>query len=203
MTTTTKLLTDDDLAPEETASEPLEAMVPATAAEIAFTLRQREAKALAASDLIPGNFQGTSSTAIANVMVAMEMATRMNASVLMVMQNLHVIHGRPGWSAQFLIATFNASGRFTAIKYRFNDDRTACKAVTTEKETGEVLEGTEITMAMADAEGWSKKAGSKWKTMPEQMLCYRAAAFLIRAVAPEIGLGLYTADELKDISKDD
>jgi hypothetical protein len=53
---------------------------------------------------------------------------------------------------------------------------------------------------MAKNEGWSTKSGSKWKTMPELMLRYRAAAFLIRTTAPEIGLGLYTTDELKDIN---
>ncbi|MGK3945742.1 hypothetical protein ABK046_46285, partial [Streptomyces caeruleatus] len=51
---------------------------------------------------------------------------------------------------------------------------------------------------MAKAEGWSTKSGSKWKTMPELMLMYRAAAFLIRAYAPEISMGLRTDDEIID-----
>ena len=117
------------------------------------------------------------------------------------MQNLHVIQGRPVWSSQFLIACFNASGRFSAIKYRFTEDGTACTAVTTELKTGELIEGTTITMHMAELEGWLTKKGSKWQTMPQQMLRYRAAVFLIRAVAPEISLGLFTADEINDIGK--
>jgi len=56
-----------------------------------------------------------------------------------------------------------------------------------------------VSLEMAKAEGWATKTGSKWKTMPELMLRYRAAAFLIRTTAPEIGLGLYTTDELRDI----
>lgn len=52
---------------------------------------------------------------------------------------------------------------------------------------------------MVRAEGWSEKKGSKWKTMPDQMFIYRAAAFWQRAYAPEVGMGLSTAEELHDI----
>jgi len=56
-------------------------------------------------------------------------------------------------------------------------------------------------MAMAKAEGWSTKAGSKWLTMPEQMLRYRAAAFFARIYAPDITLGMQTSDELRDVAE--
>lgn len=71
--------------------------------------------------------------------------------------------------------------------------------MTTEKATGEVIEGVTITIGMAKAEGWYGKAGSKWKTMPELMLRYRAAAFLIRTVAPELTLGFQTTEEVRDV----
>lgn len=167
--------------------------------ERAFALAQRKAKVYATSSLVPKEYANN----IGNVMIAQNMAARMKADVLMVMQNLYIVHGKPGWSAQFLIACFNSCGRFSAIKYRFSGEpgtiKRSCVAMTTEHATGEVLEGTEITMEMAKAEGWSTKAGSKWITMPDQMLRYRAATFLIRSTAPEIGMGLYTAEELHDI----
>ena len=78
-----------------------------------FELKQREAKLLGASSLVPKQYQGN----VADIVVAMNMATRMNADPLMVMQSLHIIHGKPGWSAQFLIASFNSCGRFSAIHY--------------------------------------------------------------------------------------
>lgn len=162
----------------------------------AWELAQRQAKALMASDMIPPSYRNS----IGNCIIALDMAYRMGASPLMVMQNLYVVQGKPGWSSQFLIATFNKSGRYTGIKYQFNADRTACRAWTTEKSTGERIEGTEITMAMAQAEGWATESGSKWKTMPELMLQYRAAAFFVRAYAPEIGMGLHTVEEVEDIT---
>ena len=53
-------------------------------------------------------------------------------------------------------------------------------------------------MEMADKEGWTKKSGSKWLTMPDQMLIYRAAAFWSRAYAPEISMGFHTKEEAED-----
>jgi hypothetical protein len=167
-----------------------------------FELQQRRAQIYAKSSLVPKDYQNN----IGNVLIAENMAKRMGADVLMVMQNLYVVHGRPSWSAQFLIACFNSCGRFAAIKYRFDGkpgtEEWGCVAHTVEKSTGEVIEGTRISLGMAKREGWSTKAGSKWVTMPEQMLRYRAATFLIRATAPEIAMGLMTADESSDLVVD-
>ena len=166
--------------------------------ERSFELAQRQAKVYTQSSLVPKAYQGPGS--IANVMIAMNMAQRCNADPLMVMQNLHIIQGNPSWSSKFLIGMFNACGRFAAIKYRMNKDKTSCVAWSTENATGEKIEGPEINMKMAKDEGWLDKSGSKWQTMPEQMLRYRAAAFLIRTTAPELGLGLYTTDEVEDMT---
>ena len=163
-----------------------------------FELAQRMAKALSQSTLIPKDYQNN----LPNCLVAINMAARMKAEPLMVMQNLYVVHGRPSWSSQFLIATANESGRFSPLRYKFTGEKgkdtfgCICSAVC--NSTGEVLEGTEITLAMAKAEGWYAKNGSKWQTMPEQMLRYRAASFFVRAYAPELSLGLATREEVED-----
>ena len=165
--------------------------------EKVFELAQRKAKVYSESSLVPEQYKKS----VGNVIIAQNMASRMGADVLMVMQNLYIVHGKPGWSAQFLIACFNSCGRFSAIKYRVDgkDDDYGCVAYATELSSGEVVEGVRVTIGMAKAEGWSTKAGSKWKTMPDLMLRYRAATFLVRCTAPEIGLGLQTAEELRDV----
>jgi hypothetical protein len=71
-------------------------------------------------------------------------------------------------------------------------------AWTKSKPEGTPLEGPKITLEMAKAEGWSTKNGSKWQTMPELMLRYRAAAFFARLYAPDITLGMMTAEEVTD-----
>lgn len=54
-------------------------------------------------------------------------------------------------------------------------------------------------MEMAKAEGWVGKSGSKWKTMPELMIRYRAAAFWGRLYVPEIMMGMHTMEEIEDV----
>lgn len=166
-----------------------------------FEQLQRAAKLLASSTLVPKEYQGN----LPNCVIALNMANRIGADPLLVMQNLYLVHGRPGWSSQFLIATFNQCGRFSAMRFEFTGEQGkadwGCRAWATEKSTGERIEGSWITMAMAKAEGWADKSGSKWKTMPQQMLQYRAASFLVRAFAPELSMGLQTQDELQDVGE--
>lgn len=70
-----------------------------------------------------------------------------------------------------------------------------CVAWVIEKETGERLESSPISMELAVKEGWYQKNGSKWQTMPEQMLRYRAASFFGRVYAPELLMGLRSSEE--------
>lgn len=164
-----------------------------------WELMQRQCKALAASTLVPKDFQNN----LPNCLIALEMAQRIGASPLMVMQNLYVVHGRPGWSAKFLIASFNQCGRFSAIRFEWQGERGkdtwGCRAWATEKATQEKIVGPWITIELSKKEGWYEKNGSKWKTIPELMLSYRAAAWLVNTHAPEISMGLNTAEEMVDV----
>lgn len=123
-------------------------------------------------------------------------------NVLAVMQNLYSVHGKPAWSSQFLIACVNASGRFTAMRYdatgQKGTDSEGCIAWASDK-SGQRLDSPEVTIGMAKSEGWYGKNGSKWKTMPQLMLRYRAATLFARLYAPELTMGIHTDDEIVDI----
>jgi hypothetical protein len=165
----------------------------------AFEDAQRMAKSLASSTLVPPQFQGQQG--FANCLVALEIANRMRMSPFQVMQNLHIIHGRPSWSSQFIIGLINGCGRFSPLRYELGGkgDTLGCVAVATELNSGEELRGPEVTMAMAKKEGWATKAGSKWQTMPELMIRYRAAAFWGRLYIPDLLVGIQTQEEVVDI----
>jgi len=163
----------------------------------AFEHSQRVAIMLSKSELIPTTFQNKP----ANVMIALELANRVGASPFMVMQNLYVVHGKPAWSSQFLIATLNACGRFTSLRYESdekNGGRT--RAYAKDIKSGEMCYGAWVSIEMAKAEGWSEKNGSKWKTMPEVMMRYRAASFFTKQFAPEVSMGIHTYEEAQDIT---
>jgi len=165
----------------------------------AFELAQRQAKMLAASSLVPKDFQGN----VANCGIAINVAKRTRLDPLMVCQNLAIIHGRPSWSATALIGMVNSCGRYTPLRFVFDDEDnpTSCYAVATDKDSGQELKGEKITLEMARKEGWSTKNGSKWLTMPGQMLRYRAASFWSRAYASDLSLGFYTQDEVRDFAE--
>jgi hypothetical protein len=162
-----------------------------------FDHAQRVAKMLSTSSLIPKEYQGN----IQNTMIALEMASRIGASPLMVMQNLYIVHGRPGWSSTFIIAALNSCKRFSPIRFVIagEGEEYGCTAWAYDLNNEEKLEGPKVTMKMANLEGWIAKAGSKWKTMPELMLRYRAAAFFGRLYAPDILMGMQTAEEIIDV----
>ena len=189
-----------------------------------FENAQRMCMALAKSNIIPKNYQGVEN--VANIMVALEMANRMGASPIMIMQNLHIIQGRPSFGSAFLISTVNSCGRFSPINYKIKslgpkkikvsvwvgespnkrkEERVVdiqdmeCIAVATELRTGETLEGPRVTIEMAVLEGWYTKNDSKWITMPDLMIRYRAAAFFVRTFAPELSMGMKTAEEIQDV----
>jgi hypothetical protein len=173
--------------------------ISAFASEGNFVSAQRMAKALQASTLTPTEYRGN----ISNVLIAMELASRIGCSVLMVMQNMSPIQGKPAWSSTFLIASVNASKRFTSLRFRWQgeegSDSWGCRAVARDTDTDEECLGSLITIAMAKAEGWYQKKGSKWQTMPEQMLMYRSATFWTRVYCPEIAMGIRPVDELEDM----
>ena len=82
--------------PEE--REQLPATLPENVDEIltsrgGFELAQRIATALSHSTLVPAAYRDN----IPNCLIAVEMAARLRASPLQVMQSLDVIQGRPSW----------------------------------------------------------------------------------------------------------
>lgn len=222
---------------------------------VQFEAMQRAARMFASSDLVPDSYKpaltplhgglpeeqakeiqaantAAQNKAIANCMIAIEVACRIGASPLMVMQNLSVIHGRLSWSAKFLISTVNTCGRFEPLQFRFTDKGmlgmvdyadfvwnerirrkesvvrqfdgrnvmdVECVAWTTKKGAKDVLESSPVTIRMAVQEGWYTKSGSKWQVMAKQMLMYRAASWWTSVYAPELSMGMRTAEENQDI----
>lgn len=163
---------------------------------------------LVRSSMVPDPYKitgdRTEDDALSNVMIAMDYAARTGASVLEVMQNLHIIHSRPSWSSAYLIAMINASHKYVGgLQFVFDgtpgENTYGCHVEAVERATGERKVGTTVTIQTAQKAGWWERKGGLWQTIPRQMLQYRAAAFFSRLHCPEITLGMHTADEQEDI----
>lgn len=147
------------------------------------------------SALIPKHLQGK----LPDVAIALLMAKRLNEDPLIVMQNIYIVSGKAGWSAQYIIARANRSGIFRGrINWRETgaDQNLEITAYATLADTGEEIAMT-ASMKMARDEGWTSNA--KYKSMPQVMLRYRSATLLVRLYAPEVMLGIQTVEEIEDV----
>ncbi|MBZ9633161.1 hypothetical protein [Clostridium sp. FP1] len=158
-----------------------------------FEVAQRMAMALSKSTIVPQDYRNN----VSNALVALDMSNRMGMSPMMVMQNLYIVKGRPSWSSQFIIAAINSSKRYSeSLKFKLEGkgEEMSCYAYAKDYE-GEEITGPVITMKMAKTEEWSTKLGSKWKTMPEVMIRYRAASFFGRLYCSDLLMGIYSDEE--------
>lgn len=162
-----------------------------------FSLARQMAQAMSVSTIVPPTFQKSE----ANCMVAISQAQRLGVDPFVVMNNMYMIQGKITWKSEFIIAMINASGKFDT-ELQFDEEEKdgkpySCTAFT--YKDGRKITGIKVTMDMADKEGWTKKNGSKWLTLPQLMLRYRAAVFFARFNAPELTSGLYTQEEGEDV----
>lgn len=163
---------------------------------VKFNQAWRVAQLFADTALVPKHFQKQPSS----VFIALNLSNRLGVDPLMLMQNLYVVHGTPGYYAKFVIAMVNERGPFTGpIQWKMTgkgDDR-ECVAYATHKKTGERCKA-KVTWEMVVKEGWT--SNPKWHSMPEMMFQYRSATFLTRLYCPEVIMGFSTVDELEDMS---
>lgn len=166
-----------------------------------FELEQRKAKAFVATDFFPTHLRKGNETAnIGTAIIVLDLAQRMNIGALEVAQSIYIIHGKPSFETKFLVARLNSSGLLKGrLQTIVSPDGTSAHCEAIDAQTGQLLKGTTITMEMARREGWLSKNGSKWQTMPELMMKYRAQSFFINEFFPEVKYGLKTSDEAEDI----
>lgn len=164
-----------------------------------MTKAWRTAEMLSKSTVIPEHYRDKPG----DCLIAIDMSNRMGVSPIMIMQSSQIVKGNFTWRGQACKAFIDGCGKFKDSKYNFvGEEGTStfgCYLSAVKKSTGETIVGQTVTMQTAIDEGWVAKPGSKWKTMPGQMLRYRAAAFFARSECPEVLMGFYTADEIEDV----
>jgi len=157
------------------------------------------AERLAKSDLLPAHFKNKPE----NVLLVLALAQNLDVNPVMALQQISVIGGKPCLQATLMIALLNQKGVLLGpLRFRWEGERDKpdrrCIAVGTDKATGESIESEPVSLALAQAEGWTRNP--KYRTMPDTMLKWRAAAFFIRSYYPEVVLGMHTAEELEDVN---
>ena len=171
--------------------------------ETSKTLRER-AVMFSASDMVPDHFKGKKE----NCFIVLCMAHQLDEAPVVLFQNLFFVHGKLGMEAKFMLNLANTRGPFVGgIRFRTSGTKPKPGADPPDDFTvtayGIYADGeeasAEASIGMAKAEGWYK-SNPKYRSMPEQMLCYKSAAMLIRKACPQVTMGAsYTCEELQDI----
>lgn len=164
------------------------------------------AEKLATSSLLPDEFKGHPE----NVLIALGMAEKMGLDPFTVCQNLHLVKGRLSWSGSFCKTLIEKTGQFKDLDLIYvgkeGTDERGCYLEATRIRDGKRIKGNTVTVKLAKDEGWWSrkdkygKETSKWGSMTEQMLGYRAMAFFARLYTPEALNGVMTSEESMDIS---
>jgi hypothetical protein len=158
-----------------------------------FEQTTKIAQALASSELVPSHFQKKP----ANVLIALEFAQRNDIAPFAAMQSLYVVSGKVGMSAAMAISLARKHNVWKSLKYVVTGkgDSMEVTAVATLHDDSEV--SATVSMETANKAGWSRNP--VWKSIPDQMLKYRAATFLIRSNFPEVLYGMQTVEEIRDV----
>jgi hypothetical protein len=158
---------------------------------------QRAATLFSKSGLVPKNFENNPAACF----VGLQLAAQLGVNPFMLFQKIYNIGGKIGIEAQVAIAIANQRGVFEGpIEHKFSGqgDTRSCTATAILAKSKKPV-SLEIDWKTVNAEGWNKKGGSKWLTMPDQMFRYRSSLWLIRTYAPECLMGLNSIDELEDM----
>ena len=108
-------------------------------------------------------------------------------------QEYHVISGRPALKADAMLARFQARGG--SVKWiAYADDKVSGEF--THPQGGTLL--VEWTMARAKTAGLTGK--DNWRNYPRAMLRSRCISEGVRAVAPGVATGMYTVEEVQDMT---
>lgn len=156
------------------------------------------AQTLSKSEIIPQSYRGKP----ADCLIAIDIANRLGLSPAIVMQNSQIVRGNFTWKGSACKAMIDGCGRYQKTRYVYvgeeGKDSYGCYLEAIDND-GDIIKGVPVTIAMAKKEGWYNKDGSKWQSMCDLMLKYRAAAFFMRTECASIAMGFLTKEEVEDV----
>ena len=164
---------------------------------------------LAKSDLVPDTFKGK----VENCIIALGIAQQTGLPPYTIMNNLNIVRGRASFSGSFCRTLIERTGKYAKLDIKFigtpgKDDYGAYLEAT--RNDGSIIHGPEVTILMAKQEGWYSKKDkygketSKWVTLPQLMLSYRATSFFARVYEPSALNGImYSTEEIEDMNNNE
>lgn len=130
--------------------------------------------------------------AIANATAAVLQGITLGMDPLVSMQQIYIVHGRPGMYAKMMVALVQSHGHDV-----WTEDLSDSRAVVCGRRKGkDYTERITITMDQARKAGWTKN--DTYTKTPQDMLWARAASRVCDRIASDVLKGLASVEEIQD-----
>lgn len=130
--------------------------------------------------------------AINNATAAVLQGLTLGVDPLVALQQIYIVHGRPGMYAKFMVALVQAHGHDV-----WTDDLTDTRAIVCGRRRGtDHIERVTITMDMARRAKWT--TNPKYTETPQDMLWARAAGRVCDRIASDVLKGIVTVEQIQD-----
>lgn len=154
------------------------------------------ANRLAKSKMVPAIFQGK----VEDVFVTVIMGKELGLAPIMALQAICVIQGTVTLKVQTMNAIVRAKCPDAIIEIKQDHDKREVRVIAKRNKEDPGYESY-WDMAMADQMGLSQK--DNYRKQPMNMLKARALSDALRAVFPDVLLGLYSSEEMSDVEPRD
>lgn len=147
------------------------------------------AREIAGTQFVPESYRGKPDAVVAAILTGREMGI----GPMQALRQIHMIDGRPAFSADLMLAKMRAGG-VVIIESSVTDERAHIKA--RRSDTGEEAD---IEWTVADAEKAGLLSKKNWRTYKSDMLWARAVGRLARRLGSDLLGGLvYSKEEMED-----
>jgi hypothetical protein len=145
------------------------------------------AKTLATSGLMPSSLKGKPQ----DVLVVLITGHELGLSPMQAIRSVHVVQGRAVMSADLMVALAVRSPACEYLRLVKSDD----KGATYETKRRGSPEPVSMSFTIDQAKAANLTGKDNWRNYPAAMLRARCSAALVRAVYPDLALGVYEQDE--------
>jgi hypothetical protein len=130
--------------------------------------------------------------AVANATAAVLQGITLGLDPLTALQQIYIIHGRPGMYAKLKVALVQSRGHEV-----WTEDLSDSRAVVAGRRAGTThIERVVVTMAQAQKAGWAKN--ENYTKAPQDMLYARAAGRVCDRIASDVLMGIASVEEIQD-----
>jgi hypothetical protein len=131
-------------------------------------------------------------TAIANATAAVLQGITLGLDPMTALQQIYVVHGRPGMYAKIKVALVQSKGHEV-----WTEDLSDSRAVVAGRRKGtEAIERITVTMEQARKGGWTRNEA--YSKTPQDMLWARAASRVCDRIASDALMGIASVEEIQD-----